>query len=112
MHFRRSGAATLVVGSGEKAQTYRVHARDTGTALHLDEVQARIVIRQSPNQRKFGRRGGDRPEARVKVRVEEVLKRAREIIVGTPSGMDLVTVMPDEPRITQNISVTKGISTR
>lgn len=109
LHFRRSGAATLVVGSGEKAQNYRVHARDTGTALHLDEVQARIVIRQSPNQRKFGRRGGDRPEARVKVRVEEVLKRAREIIVGTLfwDGSSYF-VMPDEPRITQNISITKG----
>ena len=109
LHFRRSGAATLVVGSGEKAQNYRVHARDTGTALHLDEVQARIVIRQSPNQRKFGRRGSDRPEARVKVRVEEVLKRAREIIVGTLfwDGSSYF-VMPDEPRITQNISVTKG----
>ena len=108
LHFRRSGAATLVVGIGKEADTYRVHANDTGTAMHMDQVQARISIRQA-SPRVKAPRGGGRPEPRTKVRVEMVVKRAREQLVGTLfwDGSNYF-VLPDDPRITQNISVSKG----
>ncbi len=109
LHFRRSGAATLVVGTGTDATTYRIHARDTGTALHKDEVQARIITRPSSARPKTGRRGGTAGEPRVKVRVEAVLKRAREQLVGTLfwDGSSYF-VLPDEPRIPHKVTVSKG----
>ena len=72
--FRRTGAATLVTGNGKKEESYRVHARDTGTAMHLDEVKAKATIKK-PGQR---RRRKPKTEVvpKVKVRVEKVIKRA------------------------------------
>ena len=108
LHFRRSGAAVLVVGNGKDAQTYRINARDTDTALHLDEVQARISTKQEKERGTHSRRTRQ-SEPRIRVRVDQVLKRAREPLVGTLfwDGSSYI-VMPDEPRIPHKIAIAKA----
>ncbi|MBT7854358.1 MAG: RNB domain-containing ribonuclease [Opitutae bacterium] len=105
LHFRRSGAATLVTG-GSDPETYRIHSRDTGTALHMDEVQARLSIRQGSRHKSKSNRH-DKPD--VKARVDAVLKRSRDSLVGTLfwDGANYF-VMPDEPRITQKFSIARA----
>jgi ribonuclease R len=107
LHFRRSGAATLVT-AGKDPETYRIHAQDTGTGLHMDEVQVRVSIRQGSRHGPKSNRG-EKPKPRVKARVDAVLKRSRDSLVGTLfwDGSNYF-VMPDEPRITQKFSIARA----
>lgn len=112
--FRQSGSATLIPDSQPKlgvVDGYPVSAEDTAVAMHGDQVLARINDRP---RRKFDKRAkggkGKRPvydpEAKPGVRVIRILKRAREHIVGTlDQGRHATFVIPDDPRIIQDILV-------
>jgi len=109
--FRQNGAATLVPeATGGKptapGQGHPVAAEDTGVALHGDQVLARL-IRQSPRPFSKGRhqRPADANE-KPNVRVIRILKRASDTIPGTlEKGRHTYFVIPDDPRITQDILV-------
>jgi ribonuclease R len=111
--FRQNGAATLVpeATDGKPSmpnQGYPVAVEDTGVAMHADQVLTRII--QRPQQRPFRGRGGQRPaqdpNEKPNVRVIRILKRAREAIPGTlEKGRHTYFVIPDDPRITQDILV-------
>jgi ribonuclease R len=111
--FRQNGAATLIPESTDGKPTgpgegYPVAVEDTGVALHADQVLARIIRR--PQQRPFRGKGRQRPaynpDEKPNVRIIRILKRAREAIPGTlEKGRHTFYVIPDDPRITQDILV-------
>ncbi len=109
--FRQSGAATLIPDATpglSMIDGYPVSAEDTGVALHGDQVLARI--NEAPRQpvRGRGRQGPQKPtpNAKPNVRVIRILKRARETITGTlDQGRHATYVIPDDPRIIQDILV-------
>lgn len=110
--FRQSGAATLIPDAtpGLSAMDgYPVSAEDTGVALHGDQVLARINER--PRRPVHSRRGQSTRRApdtdsKPGVRVIRILKRARETITGTlDQGRHATFVIPDDPRINQDILV-------
>ena len=97
--------------AGKKgAPGHPVAAEDTGTALHGDQVLARVL--QRPNKYFRGRRERSRrrPETpsddKPNVRVIRILKRARSRIVGNLcKGRHTWYVIPDDPRIIQDFIV-------
>jgi ribonuclease R len=73
-----------------------IAAENTGTAMHGDRVVARIS-RDAPYRRAGSLREG---------RVIRILERARDTIVGTlQHSRNFYYVVPDDPRIVQNIYV-------
>ncbi len=110
--FRQSGAATLIPDSKPATPMidgYPVSSEDTGVAMHGDTVLARI--NQKP-RRPFQNRGRKKskpapePSGKPNVRVIRILKRAHENIPGTlEKGRHTSFVVPDDPRITQDILV-------
>ena len=110
MILRQSGSGVLIPDAVEgkpAGQGYPVSAEDTGVSMHGDQVLARIV-RQS--QRPFGKGRNKRPaydpDAKPNVRVIRILKRARDTIPGTlEKGRHATYVIPDDPRIIQDILV-------
>ena len=111
--FRQSGAAVLIPdaepGIG-MIDGYPVSAEDTGVALHGDQVLARINDQRKPAPRGKGRGRGKRPAPdpgkKKSVRVIRILKRARNTITGTlDQGRHATFVIPDDPRIIQDILV-------
>lgn len=135
IQFRQSGSAFLIPDSekGKKgAAGYPVKAEDCGVSMHGDHVLARLEDRKSygyrgnPRNRGRGRRRaggteGGRERGRTNdnrryaqhdsnekpnVRVIRILKRARETIVGNlKKGHHTYFVIPDDPRIIQDILV-------
>ena len=112
--FRQNGAATLVPDATEGkpsvtiAQGYPVSVEDTGVAMHADQVLARIIRHQQPRPFRGGRdkRPAYDPNEKPNVRVIRILKRAREAIPGAlEKGRHTYYVIPDDPRITQDILV-------
>ncbi|MDG1300216.1 MAG: RNB domain-containing ribonuclease [Opitutae bacterium] len=111
--FRQNGAATLVPEATEGKpsmpnQGYPVAVEDTGVSMHADQVLARIIQRprQSPFRGKGRQRPAHDPNEKPNVRVIRILKRAREAIPGTlEKGRHTYFVIPDDPRITQDILV-------
>ena len=110
--FRQNGAATLMPEATKlkpAAQNtgYPVAPQDTGVALHGDQVLARVIrAKQRPLRRGRHRRPSDQPEQQPQVRVIRILKRASETIAGTlEKGRHTYFVIPDDPRITQDILV-------
>jgi ribonuclease R len=109
--FRQNGAATLIPESttGKASGTgYPVAVEDTGVSLHADQVLARIIQRpqQSPFRGKGRQRPAYDPNEKPNVRVIRILKRAREAIPGTlEKGRHTHYVVPDDPRITQDVLV-------
>ena len=111
--FRQNGAATLIPESTTGKPSgpgagYPVAVEDTGVALHADQVLARII--QRPQQSSFRGKGRQRPaydpNEKPNVRVIRILKRAREAIPGTlEKGRHTYYVVPDDPRITQDVLV-------
>lgn len=111
--FRQNGAATLIPESTTGKPSgpgagYPVAVEDTGVALHADQVLARII--QRPQQGSFRGKGRQRPaydpNEKPNVRVIRILKRAREAIPGTlEKGRHTYYVVPDDPRITQDVLV-------
>jgi ribonuclease R len=110
MIFRQSGSGILIPDAVEgkpAGQGYPVSAEDTGVSMHGDQVLARIV-RQ--NQRPFSKGRNKRPaydpNEKPNVRVIRILKRARDTIPGTlEKGRHATYVIPDDPRIIQDILV-------
>ncbi|CAA6677402.1 MULTISPECIES: ribonuclease R family protein [unclassified Lentimonas] len=112
--FRQNGAATLVPDATEDkpsvaiSQGYPVSVEDTGVAMHADQVLARIIRRQQQRPYRGGRdkRPAYDPTEKPNVRVIRILKRAREAIPGAlEKGRHTYYVIPDDPRITQDILV-------
>ncbi|MGB0742914.1 MAG: ribonuclease R family protein [Opitutales bacterium] len=112
--FRQSGSATLLPdaqpGLGV-SDGYPVSAEDTGVAMHGDQVLARINERP---RRPYGKRSRNHkhkrpaydPDEKPGVRVIRILKRARDTIVGNlDQGRHATFVIPDDPRIIQDILV-------
>ena len=82
-----------------KVPTIRVPQDATSTAMHGDHV----LVRRDVRPRIPRRAGVEEPTGRV----VRVLERAREQLVGTlQKGRQLLYVIPDDPRITQDIYVT------
>ena len=113
--FRQSGAAVLIPdaepGIG-MIDGYPVSAEDTGVALHGDQVLARINDQRKPPHRGKGKgkgrgkRPAPDPGKKKSVRVIRILKRARSTITGTlDQGRHATFVIPDDPRIIQDILV-------
>ncbi|TVP80707.1 MAG: ribonuclease R [Puniceicoccaceae bacterium] len=106
--FRQSGSAVLIPDAHPAATGYPIKAEDTAVALHGDTVLARKIERP---RRPY--RGKGRPERPVddsseppNVRVIRILKRARTTIPGTlEQGRHATYVIPDDPRIIQDILV-------
>lgn len=108
MIFRQSGSALLVPDADPAGEAYPVRAEDTAVAMHGDMVLARRVQESKRPQR--GRGGKPRPapaaDEKPNVRVIRILKRARETIPGTlEQGRHATYVIPDDPRIIQDILV-------
>ena len=111
--FRQNGAATLIPESTTGKPSgpgagYPVAVEDTGVSLHADQVLARIIQRpqQSPFRGKGRQRPAYDPNEKPNVRVIRILKRAREAIPGTlEKGRHTYYVVPDDPRITQDVLV-------
>lgn len=112
--FRQSGAATLLPDAQpglSVSDGYPVSAEDTSVAMHGDQVLARInqhprkpVLRRGRGSQSQ-RQAGD-AKTKPSVRVIRILSRARESIVGTlDQGRHATFVIPDDPRIIQDILV-------
>jgi ribonuclease R len=109
--FRQSGAATVIPDSKPGtpfSQGYPVSAEDTGVSMHGDQVLARKNDKPRRPFRGKGPRGRPAydPKEKPNVRVIRILKRARESIPGTlERGRHATFVIPDDPRIIQDILV-------
>ena len=106
--FRQSGSAILIPDSNPSADGYPVKAEDTAVAMHGDTVLARKIIERQRPYRGKGRK--DRPvynpNEKSNVRIIRILKRARDTIPGTlDQGKHATYVIPDDPRIIQDILV-------
>lgn len=103
--FRQSGAAILIPDANPAATGYPIKAEDTAVALHGDTVLARKIERPRKPYRGKGRPAPDTNEP-PNVRVIRILKRARTTIPGTlDQGRHATFVIPDDPRIVQDILV-------
>lgn len=107
--FRQTGAATIIPDSKPStrvAEGYPVSSEDTGVAMHGDQVLARKLEKPRRPFKGKGQRPQYDPNEKPKLRVIRILKRAREIIPGTlERGRHTSFVIPDDPRITQDILV-------
>lgn len=108
MIFRQSGSGILIPDSDPSGDGYPVKAEDTAVAMHGDIVLARKV---DQNRRPYRGKGRDKrpqydPNEKPNVRVIRILKRARTTIPGTlDQGRHATYVIPDDPRIIQDILV-------
>lgn len=107
--FRQSGVATIIPDSKPStpvAEGHPVSSEDTGVAMHGDQVLARKLEKPRRPFKGKGRAPQYDPKEKPKLRVIRILKRAREIIPGTlERGRHASFVIPDDPRITQDILV-------
>lgn len=106
--FRQSGSGILIADSDPSGDGYPVKAEDTSVAMHGDTVLARKVEKPRRGYRGKGRqqRPAQDPDEKPNVRVIRILKRARETIPGTlDQGRHATYVIPDDPRIIQDILV-------
>ncbi len=106
--FRQSGSAILIPDSNPNADGYPVKSEDTGVAMHGDSVLARKIIDNRRPYRGKGRkqRPSHDPNEKPNVRIIRILKRARDKIPGTlDQGRHATYVIPDDPRIIQDILV-------
>ncbi|MFT5837094.1 MAG: ribonuclease R [Candidatus Azotimanducaceae bacterium] len=106
--FRQSGSAILIPDADPSGDGYPIKAEDTGVSMHGDIVLARKI--EQPRQPFRGKGGKQRPvydpDAKPNVRVIRILKRARTTIPGTlEQGRHATYVIPDDPRIIQDILV-------
>ena len=108
MIFRQSGSAILIPDASPSGDGYPIKAEDTGVSMHGDTVLARKV--EQPRRAYQGKGRQKRPEynpdEKPNVRVIRILKRARTTIPGTlEQGRHATYVIPDDPRIIQDILV-------
>lgn len=108
MIFRQSGSAILIPDAAPSGDGYPIKAEDTGVSMHGDTVLARKVEQPRRPYRGKGRqkRPEYNPDEKPNVRVIRILKRARTTIPGTlDHGRHATYVIPDDPRIIQDILV-------
>ena len=106
--FRQSGSAILIPDANPSGDGYPIKAEDTGVSMHGDIVLARKVEKPRRPFRGKGRqqRPAYDPDEKPNVRVIRILKRARTTIPGTlEQGRHATYVIPDDPRIIQDILV-------
>lgn len=106
--FRQSGSAILIPDTNPNADGYPIRAEDTAVALHGDTVLARKIANRRRPFRGKGRinRPAYDPDEKTYVRVIRILKRGRNTIPGTlERGRHATYVIPDDPRIIQDILV-------
>lgn len=106
--FRQSGSAILIPDTNPNADGYPIRAEDTAVALHGDTVLARKIASRRRPFRGKGRinRPAYDPDEKTYVRVIRILKRGRNTIPGTlERGRHATYVIPDDPRIIQDILV-------
>ena len=107
--FRQSGSAILIPDTKPAGNGYPIRSEDTSVAMHGDTVLARKI-----EKKWYKYRGKERQIRPVKdlnekpnVRVIRILKRKRTNITGTlKRGRHTYYVIPDDPRIIQDILVT------
>ncbi|MGZ0707542.1 ribonuclease R [Coraliomargarita sp. W4R53] len=105
---RQSGSAILIPDAAPAGDGYPINAEDTGVAMNGDTVLARKV---QPSKRPSQGKGRKQrpvydPDAKPNVRVIRILKRAHTTIPGTlEQGRHATYVIPDDPRIIQDILV-------
>lgn len=105
---RQSGSAILIPDTNPNADGFPIKAEDTGVALHGDTVLARKIVERRRPFRGKGRKNRPvyEPNEKPNVRVIRILKRARTTIPGTlDQGRHATYVIPDDPRIIQDILV-------
>ncbi|MDQ8195451.1 RNB domain-containing ribonuclease [Coraliomargarita sp. SDUM461004] len=105
---RQSGSAILIPDAAPAGDGYPIKAEDTGVAMHGDIVLARKVEQSRRPYRGKGRqqRPEYNPNEKPNVRVIRILKRAQTTIPGTlEQGRHATYVIPDDPRIIQDILV-------
>jgi ribonuclease R len=106
--FRQSGSAILIPDTNPNADGYPIRAEDTAVALHGDTVLARKIASRRRPFRGKGRNNRPTydPDEKTYVRVIRILKRGRDAIPGTlDRGRHATYVIPDDPRIIQDILV-------
>lgn len=106
--FRQSGSAILIPDANPGGDGYPIKAEDTAVAMHGDTVLARKIEQPRRPYHGKGRQKGPAfdPDAKPNVRVIRILKRARTSIPGTlDQGRHATYVIPDDPRIIQDILV-------
>ena len=109
--FRQNGAAKLVTDANNKkvsvsAPGYEIAAEDTGVAMHLDQVLARIIRQPKHKRPKKGKRSHSHEDETPRARVIRILRRTRETITGTlKKSRHAHYVIADDPRIIQDILV-------
>ena len=98
IRFRQSGSA-VVIPENTEDNVYQIAAEDTGVALHED----RVLIRKKSLSR---REQSKLVDGQVSGQVVRILKRARPNINGTlQARRNVYYVIPDDPRIAQDILV-------
>ncbi len=106
--FRQSGSAILIPDANPNGEGFPIKAEDTAVALHGDQVLARKIDKPHRQFRGRGRKPKQSTDHDDKtyVRVIRILKRARTSIPGTlEQGRHATYVIPDDPRIIQDILV-------
>ncbi len=109
--FRQNGAAKLVTDANNKkasvsAPGYEIAAEDTGVAMHLDQVLARIIRQPKRKRPKKGKQSHSHEDKTPRARVIRILRRTRETITGTlKKSRHAHYVIADDPRIIQDILV-------
>ncbi|OIO61051.1 MAG: ribonuclease R [Verrucomicrobia bacterium CG1_02_43_26] len=100
--FRKSGAAVVIPDEPGEFPTLEVEPWDSGVALHEDRVLARV--KKNYQSRKKRQRGG--ADENVYAKVVRILKRTHRPITGTlKKNRDIYFVIPDDPRIVQDVLV-------
>ena len=109
--FRQNGSAVLVTNNSNKktaesTSSYTIAAEDTGVAMHLDQVLARIIRQPKRRHSSKSKRSHKQNDETPKARVIRILKRTRETIPGTLKKSRYAHyVIADDPRFIQDILV-------
>ena len=106
--FRQSGSATLIPDTNPAGEGYPIKSEDTAVAMHGDTVLARKIKKKWHKNHAKDRsiRSFYSLNGKPNVQVIRILKRKRTNITGTfERGRHTTYVVPDDPRIIQDILV-------
>ncbi|MEC7273671.1 MAG: RNB domain-containing ribonuclease, partial [Verrucomicrobiota bacterium] len=106
--FRQGGSATLIPDTNPAGEGYPIRSEDTAVAMHGDTVLARKIGKKWHKNHAKDRsiRSFHSLNEKPNVQVIRILKRKRTNITGTlERGRHTTYVVPDDPRIIQDILV-------
>jgi len=106
--FRQSGSAILIPDIKPTSEGYPIKSKDTSVAMHGDTVLARKIEKKWHKSHVKNRsiRSLHDLNEKPNVRVIRILKRKHTKIIGTlEKGRHTTYVVPDDPRIIQDILV-------